>query len=66
MYLDILREEFSKKTIDENQENLILNHRGRVAMKIEDIENGIKLGKEIINKRNKISEVNKETQERIL
>lgn len=64
-YLEILKDEFSRKTIDENQENLVLNHRGRVPMKIEDIENGIKLGKEIINNRNKTSEKNNESQEMV-
>ena len=31
------------------QDKLIINLRGRVAMNIEDIENGIVLGKKIIN-----------------
>lgn len=48
-YLDIIREEFSKTTIDLEQDKLIINLRGRVAMNIEDIENGIVLGKKIIN-----------------
>lgn len=51
-YLDIIRSEFARITINENQENLLLNIRGRVAMKIEDIESGIRLGSEIIEQRN--------------
>lgn len=47
-YLDILRREFSISTIDEEQDRLLINVRGRVAMKKEDIENGIKLGCDII------------------
>lgn len=47
-YLYILISEFSKSTINENQDNLIINLRGRVAMNIEDIENGIFLGKKVI------------------
>ena len=44
-YLEIIKNEFSRTTINENQNNLIINLRGRVAMKVEDIENGIELGK---------------------
>ena len=47
-YLDIIRDEFSRRTFNENQENLIINHRNRVPMQIEDIEKGIEMGKEII------------------
>jgi len=65
-YQDILRDEFSRVTINENQDNLIINHRGRVPINKEDIENGIKLGKEIISKRNKNIEINNEFQERVL
>lgn len=54
-YLNIVREEFSRTTINENQKELLLNHRARVAMEISDIENGIKLAKEIISKRNQTS-----------
>lgn len=43
-YLDILRDEFSRRTIEENQSSLKVNHRGRVAMSIEEIEEGIELG----------------------
>lgn len=50
-YLDIIRSEFSRRTINENQDKLLLNLRGRVPMKMEDIENGIELGKQIISKR---------------
>lgn len=47
-YLSIIREEFSRATINENQNNLIMNLRGRVPMQTEDIEAGIKLGQLII------------------
>ena len=47
-YLDIIREEFSKSTINENQNNLFINKRARVSMRFEDIEDGIELGKKII------------------
>jgi len=43
-YLDILRSEFSKETINEDQSMLLVNHRGRVAMSMEEIEEGIDLG----------------------
>ena len=49
-YLDIIRE-FSRITINENQDKLLLNLRGRVPMQVEDIESGIELGKQIIAKR---------------
>ncbi len=44
-YLQIIRNEFSKATITENQSQLIINLRGRVPMQIVDIEAGIKLGR---------------------
>ncbi len=50
-YLDIIRDEFSRQTIGEKQEDLILNIRGRVPMQKEDIENGIKIGAKIISAR---------------
>lgn len=50
-YLNILRDEFSRATINEEQDGLIVNHRGRVPMNVEDIESGIALGKQIINDR---------------
>lgn len=43
-YLEIIRAEFSRRTIGENQNKLLINHRGRVPMKIEDIELGIEMG----------------------
>ena len=54
-YLDIIRDEFSRETINEDQESLKINLRGRVAMDVNDIENGIELGKQIIEERNKES-----------
>lgn len=50
-YLQLIRSEFSRVTINENQKNLIINHRGRVPMKTEDIEEGIILGKVIIKEK---------------
>ena len=50
-YLDIIRNEFSRSTINENQDELLVNVRGRVPMNSNDIENGIELGKKIIAKR---------------
>ena len=47
-YLSIIRDEFSRATINENQKDLIINLRGRVPMQVEDIEAGIKLGQSII------------------
>lgn len=48
-YLETIRQEFSRRTIDENQEKLVINLRGRVPMQLECIEAGIKLGKSIIH-----------------
>ncbi len=48
MYLEILRDEFSKRTISLDQNNLIINLRGRVPMALEDIEEGIKLGRKLL------------------
>lgn len=47
-YLLVLKNEFSRTTIKEKQENLIVNLRGRVPMQISDIEFGIELGKKMI------------------
>lgn len=52
-YLEIIKNEFSRITINENQEQLLLNHRGRVSMAKSDIEKGIEIGKQIISDRNK-------------
>lgn len=43
-YLDIIRDEFSKATINEEEKNLLLNLRGRVPMDKDDIDLGIELG----------------------
>lgn len=50
-YLDIIRSEFSRSTINEDQDELLVNIRGRVPMNSKTIENGIELGKKIIAKR---------------
>lgn len=50
-YLRIIKDEFSRKTINEEQDKLLVNIRGRVPMRVEDIDNGIKLGKQIIAQR---------------
>ncbi len=55
-YLNILRSEFSRATINENQDELLVNIRGRVAMNKNDIESGIELGKQIISKRKSAEE----------
>ena len=43
-YLDTIRDEFSRATINEPKENLIINHRGRVPVEPEIIEAGIEIG----------------------
>lgn len=43
-YLDIIRKEFSKATIKEDQSQLVINLRGRVPMNPSVIEDGINLG----------------------
>lgn len=43
-YVEMLRDEFSRPTIQEEQSSLTINHRGRVAMAMEEIEEGIELG----------------------
>lgn len=51
-YLLVLRNEFSRTTINERQENLVMNLRGRVPMDKTDIEFGIELGKKMIDDKN--------------
>ena len=46
-YISIIKNEFSRSTIGENQEDLIINLRGRVPMQISEIEYGILLGQAI-------------------
>lgn len=43
-YIELIRSEFSRATIEEEQSSLVINHRGRVAMSMEEIEEGIELG----------------------
>jgi hypothetical protein len=43
-YIDLIKDEFGRRTIDENINYLILNHRGRVPIKKEYINDGINLG----------------------
>ena len=47
-YLNIIRNEFTRATINDSQEDLVINIRGRVPMDIQDIESGIELGKKLI------------------
>jgi len=47
-YISIIKNEFSRATINENQKDLIMNLRGRVPMQISEIEYGILLGQAII------------------
>jgi len=50
-YIAKIIDEFTRKTIDDDEKRLIINKRGRVPMDINDILNGIRLGKEIIKER---------------
>lgn len=50
-YLQLIRNEFSRATINENQSKLIINLRGRVPMTVSSIEAGIKLGKFLVNQK---------------
>lgn len=50
-YLDIIRNEFSRATINENQDSLLINIRGRVAMELSCIDQGIELGKRVLSNR---------------
>lgn len=57
-YLNLIKSEFSRRTIDENEKNIIINLRGRVPMKKDDIEYGIELGKQLIeSKKQKIYKI---------
>ncbi len=49
-YLNIIRKEFKRYTIDENQENVRINIRGRAIISDENIEKGIQLGIDIAKK----------------
>lgn len=60
-YLSIIEKEFTRKTIMEKEEDLIMNVRGRVPMKLVDIKAGIALGKKIIEKN--ITYIDKEIKE---
>ena len=48
-YIEILKDEFSRQTIYEDPKGLIVNLRGRVPMKIECINEGIKIGEKMNN-----------------
>ena len=50
-YLNIIRSEFSRRTIGENQNKLLINLRGRVPMTTEEIELGIEMGLVMLEKR---------------
>ncbi len=50
-YLEIIRDEFSRPTINEAQSNLKINHRARGFIDESSIEKGIMLGKKILEKR---------------
>lgn len=52
-YLQLIRNEFSKSTIDEGQHKLVINLRARAPIKREYIDKGIKLGEEL-NSRAKV------------
>lgn len=55
-YISIIRDEFARATITENPNELMINLRGRVPMRMEDIEFGIQLGKAIIRDKKPIIE----------
>ena len=50
-YMNIISSEFSKSTINEDQDMLHINLRGRVPIELSDIKKGIKLGKSLIVER---------------
>lgn len=52
-YLEIIRNEFSRTTINEEQSQLIINLRGRVPINIECINEGIEIGRKLKNCGNK-------------
>ena len=58
-YISIIRDEFSRVTISEDQKNILLNIRGRVPMQIEDIDLGIELGQKLINSEKSGRQLNK-------
>lgn len=49
-YLNIIRREFKRYTIDEDQSDILINVRGRAIISDENIEKGIQLGIEIAKK----------------
>lgn len=51
-YLQLIKSEFSRRTINEDSKNLIMNIRGKVPIKPVDIESGILLGQSIIQRNN--------------
>ncbi len=65
-YLSIIRNEFSRSTINEDETTLKLNIRGRVKMSESDIENGIELGKQIIKNRELNNSTFNETNDDIM
>ena len=48
-YLQIIKNEFSRSTINEDEKNIIINLRGRVPMDIECINKGINIGENLNN-----------------
>lgn len=63
-YLEVIRKEFSQKTIYMWEKDCLVNIRGRVEMTSEEIEEGIALGKKIL-KEKLINNKNKENSEKI-
>lgn len=53
-YVSLIRKEFSRETIKEDQASLTINHRGRVAMKADDIEIGVQIGIKMLHTKNGI------------
>ena len=52
-YINIIISEFSRITINENEDKLMVNLRGRVSMSLTNIKKGIKLGKSLIEEKSK-------------
>lgn len=63
-YLEVIRKEFSQKTICMWEKDCLVNIRGRVEMTSEEIEEGISLGKKIL-KEKLINNKSKENSEKI-
>lgn len=50
-YLDVLRREFSQRTINKYEKDCLINVRGRAPMTKEEIEDGIVIGKQLLKEK---------------